>query len=221
MTRKGNYIKQIVNENVNKLLNETSRRQKAQQAIYGLNRKVKTLAIISTENPMSKVISKEENEKQREKLLYNLKVGHYLYFETRGKYNTLENSVIVYNISLEETLDLCHRYNQQRVIFVDMTDEEGQVSYQYWERTEEDLELKLTHEEHRIVNATNDDDFYTKISKHFKFRIPFFEHVESINNLLSEKAKKYDVDNLIGESLNQSRTGYSRYMIRGKLYGKD
>jgi len=46
------------------------------------------------------------------------------------------------------------------------------------------------------------------------------EQVAGIYELLSEKAERIDVDRLINESLDDRRIGYSKYMIRGKLYGR-
>lgn len=45
-------LRSIIRETLNEALSKTSRRQKAQSAILGKNRKIKTLAIISAENPM-------------------------------------------------------------------------------------------------------------------------------------------------------------------------
>ena len=56
--------------------------------------------------------------------------------------------------------------DQESVIFVDMTNGNN-VSYQYWEGEDHQSPLKMKYEKHEIVNATNDADFYTKISRNF------------------------------------------------------
>ena len=213
-------LKNIIKESVKNVMFETSRRQKAQQAIKGTNRRVRTMAIISAENPMGKTMSKEYNKQASEELERQLSIGHYRYFRVKGNYDGIENSLMIYNISLEDTLYLCYKYNQESVIFVDMQND-GEVSYQYWEGDDNHSQLKLQHEEHEIVNATDDDNYYTQISKHFKFRIPFFEQVEKIYNDLALRENDIDVDRIITESLESNRTGKSKYFKRGLLYGKN
>lgn len=212
-------LRNLIRKNVKKFITETSRRQKAQQAISGTNRRIQTMAIISAENPMGMVADEEYNKQSTEELIRQLTVGHYKYFVTKGKYGTPEKSVMVYNITLEDTLYLAYRYNQESVIFIDMQNG-NEVSYQYWEGDDHNSPLKLQHEENKIIDATNDDDFYTQISRHFKFRIPFFEQINRIKEELQLKENKFDVDRLIIESLDNKRTGKSRYIKRGQLYGK-
>lgn len=199
-----------------KNITETTRRQKAQQAIQGKNRKVKTIAIISAQNPMGNVSTEEYNKDAHNDLLKSLKIGQFRYFETDGLYGSPEKSVLVYNISLDDTLFLCYKYNQESVIFIDMTDA-NQISYQYWEGDKHNTPLKLQHEENEIVDATNDKDYYTKISNKFKFRIPFFEDVKRYNTELVECSKHNDVDYLLENILSDKKTRYSKYMHRGKL----
>ena len=200
-------------------LMETSRRQKAQQAIQGTNRRVRTMAIISAENLMGNTMSNEYNQQAREELERLLAIGHYRYFKVKGSYDGIENSVMIYNISIEDTLYLCYRYNQESVIFVDMQND-GEISYQYWQGDDNSSQLKLQHEEHDIIDATDDGNYYTQISKKLKFRIPFFEHIKKINDDLSLRKNSIDVDRLITESLESNRTGKSKYIKRGQLYGK-
>lgn len=205
---------------IQEILDETSRRQKAQQAILGKNHRVKTLAIISAENPMGMKASREYNDRSTEEMINSLKIGHYKWFKVKGLYNNPENSVIIYNISLEDTQFLCYKYNQESVVFVDMTSPDGEISYQYWEGNDHNSKLILKHEEHRLVNAQNDSDYYTEICRHFKFRIPFFEHYKHIHKVLDETSKEYDVDKLLDESLGDNYTGYHKYLCRAKIYGK-
>ena len=212
-------LTQIVAESVKKVLSETSRRQKEQQAIQGTNRRVRTMAIISAENPMGNTMNNEYNQQAREELERQLAIGHYRYFKVKGNYDGIENSVMIYNISIEDTLYLCYKYNQESVIFVDMQND-GEISYQYWQGDDNSSQLKLQREEHEIVDATDDDDYCTQISKKFKFRIPFFDHIKEINYDLSLRENDIDVDRLITECLESNRTRKSKYIKRGQLYGK-
>lgn len=198
------------------VLNETTRRQKAQSAIQGKNRKVKTIGIISAENPMGISATKEYNKQSHDELLRHLSIGHYRYYEVKGLYNSPEHSVLVYNISLEDTLYLAYKFNQESVIYVDMSDADN-ISYQYYEGDTPSSQLKLQHVEQEVVDATNDKDFYTQVSRKFKFRIPFFEDVNKYNEELIECSKTYDVDYIIESLLNPDRTGSSQYYHRGQL----
>lgn len=204
----------------NNSINETSRKQKAIQAINGDNHRVKTIGILSAENPMGKKATPLYNKQQREELIKDLALGQYKYFKVLGNYDGFEHSVLVYNIDLETLLLLGNDYNQESVIFVDMTSENGTIDYQYWERSAEGKPLKLKRRKQEIVDANTDDNYYTQICKHFKFRIPFFESYEQILKQLNEKSKEYNVDKLINECLSSVYTGKHKYVTRYKLYGK-
>ena len=211
-------LKNIIKESVKDVLNETSRRQKAQQAIKGKNRRVLTMAILSAENPMGMKADKKYNNESNDELLRHLTIGHYKFFKTKGNYDGFENSIMIYNIDIDDALYLAYKYNQESLIFVDMQKDDS-VSYQFWKGDDNNSKLKLQHEKHEIIDVTDADDYYTQISKHFKFRIPFFEQVEQIHQELLLKENKYNVDRMIVESLDSKRTGKSKYVIRGELYG--
>lgn len=208
-------------EMIYKQLLETTRRQKAQRAIMGNNPKIRTIAIISAQNPMGcdgSGLPDNYNQNAHEDLIHTLKIGHYRYFETPGKYGTPEQSVMVYNISLEDTLFLTYKYNQESVIFIEING--NNISYQYWEGDDHNSPLRIQREETEIVDATKDDDAYTKISNKFKFRIPFFESIKKYESHLNERSRYYNVDKLIDECLDSKWSGKHKYYCRGKLNGK-
>ena len=216
-------LAKIINEELKRFIKEdiqeTSRRQKAQQAILGNNKRVKTICIMSAENPMGQQMDKEYNKNSVEQLIHQLQIGGFKWFKTKGLYGSPENSIMIYNISLEDSKMLAYQYNQESMIFIDITNE-GEISYQYWEGDDHNSQLKLQHEEHEIVNAQNDNDYYTAISKHFKFRIPFFESYKKVADTLNEKAEKYsNIAKMIDESMDMRYTGKHRYITRWKLYG--
>ena len=158
------------------------------------------------------------NENAHKDLLNTIKIGHYRYFETLGKYGMPEQSVMIYNISIEDTLFLAYKYNQESVVFIEINGDE--ISYQYWEGDNHNSPLKKQREEREIVDATNDDDVYTQISRKFKFRIPFFESIKEYEAHLNERSKYYNVDQLINECLDNKWSGKHKYFCRGKLNGK-
>ena len=192
----------------------------AQQAIGGKNRRVKTIAIISAQNLMGSDgsdLPSGYNENAHNDLLKTLKIGQYRYLETLGKYGTPKQSVMIYNISIEDTLFLAFKYNQESVVFIEINGSE--ISYQYWEDDDHNSPFKKQREEREIVDATN-DDVYTQISRKFKFRIPFFESIKEYEAHLIERSNYYNVDQLIDECLDNKWSGKHKYFCRGKLNGK-
>lgn len=96
-----------------KVLSETSRRQKAQRAINNIGSRVKTYAILTSENPMGNRFSKSDNAQLINRLKSYLKNGNFVWFPVKGMYGEKENSFIVYNISLTDTLDIAKKFNQE------------------------------------------------------------------------------------------------------------
>ena len=144
-----------------------------QQAGNGTNCRIRTMAVISAANPMDDNGGRRPNEK----LIRQLAVGHYRFFEVMGS----ENSVVVYNISLDDTQSLCRKHDQECVFFVDLT---GGVEIPG------------------------------------QFEELFLEYAGKICEDLTSRENRMDVDRLLTESMDPCRTGKSRYMKRGQLYGK-
>lgn len=222
-------------------LNETTRRQKAIQSISGKNDRVKTMAIISPENPMSKkyperLESKEAesghtmdfNRGRRDDIETYLTIGNFAWFRMKGKYENKEKSYIVYNISFEDAEHISRKYDQESFIFIICNN--GEVTYQFWEK-KGDGKYNKTHERSEYVDMSNADDFYSKISRNFKFQIPFFdgsddnktqinEHIKAMNDTISKKnLNDSEIESKINECIDSSRTGKGRYYSRGTLYG--
>ena len=91
-------------------INESSRRQKAQRTILGLNDKVSTFALITPENAMHDMdllakgeLTKEDvvnrNREHKKDFVSLMKGENVLYFPVKGVYGEKENSFILYNIS--------------------------------------------------------------------------------------------------------------------------
>jgi len=188
--------------------------QKVLHAMQANRQRVKSLAIFNMENP-------QRAHPSTDAMLRHLQIGHYTFYVAAGVGEASEKKVIVYNISLEAALKLCETYSQESVIFIDMSSDDGYVSEQHWAWEASRLALELRHEEQKNVDAANDADYYTQISTQFNLEATIMEQVAGIYKLLSEKTDRIDVARLINESLDDRRTGYSKYMIRGKLYGRD
>ena len=210
------------------LLNETSRRQKAIQTLNMKNKRVKSFALLTSENPMGRELSKRDNKELRDRLENYLSDGNYAWFPVRGQYGSRENSYMIYNISLDDTLEIGYKFNQESVIFVERDKEE--VLYQYWEK-DESGEYELAHTREEYLDMVDSDDFYTQISRNFKFQIPFFdgsdenkeimnEQIRYLNDVLdSRNYSNENIENKIEMTLESDRSGSSKYRHRGSLYG--
>ncbi|MDY4512087.1 MAG: hypothetical protein SPE10_01345 [Paludibacteraceae bacterium] len=106
-------LKNIIKESVKDVLNETSCRQKVQQAIKGVSNRIKTCAILTSENPLMQLPSKY-NDRLRTKLEMYLKMGNYVWFPVKGEYNGKEKSYIVYNMSFDDTMYLASKFEQEK-----------------------------------------------------------------------------------------------------------
>ena len=142
-----------------------------QTAGSGTNRRIRTMAVISAADPL------DDNGGRQQKLIRQLAVGHYRFFEVTGS----ENSVMIYNISLDDTQSLCRKHDQECILFIDLT---GGVEVPS------------------------------------QFEELFLEHARKICEDLASRENRMDVDWLLTESMDPCRTGKSRYMKRGQLYGK-
>lgn len=205
-------------------LHETSRRQKAQAAMMGKRKNsIRTMCIVSPENPMGIKIPPEENAERRKKFCEYMQTGHIPYYQTRGKYKDPENSFVLYNISQGDAAAIAAMFEQESFIFVELSAEDNKYRYQYWECSDDPKKgYHKVKEEEEYVDATNDQDMYTAISRKFKFRIPFvFENALTLGRIMSEHISDTDeLERRLSMTISENRTGYSKYMSRGFLYGK-
>lgn len=191
--------------------------QKNYRASGGKAARVKTMAILSAEKPMVIKTDDDYDKEAQAKLIRNLKTGNFIYYKMEGNYGGVENSVMIYNITLEDAKLLAYRYSQESMVFVDMTNP-PKVSFQYLESEGRHGPLTLQKEENKIIDENDEEKYYTEICNTFKFRIPFFELLAEMNNILKKKESKYDVDRLIAQSIDSKYTGQHRYICRSKLY---
>ena len=154
-----------------------------------------------------------------------LAIGHYAWFPVKGQYEGKENSYIIYNISLDNALYLGRESGQESIIFI----EGGHC--QYWEQ-KGDGKYQMTHERdmHQRLDMSNADDYYTQLSRAFKFQIPFFDGSDENKGIMNESIKYVnrvihtrfadlnEADRRIDTTLN-AKSGYNRYANRAQLYG--
>lgn len=195
-----------------------------QKFIMGELKNVKTAVIMSPQNPLGIKDINRNNRVAKKDLEKYLKNGHYAFHKLLGKYGQYEESYIIFNISLEDAKEINLKYVQDTFIFVENTNPMKWSVYKFRPEPEPHYEFNGSYEGN-VSDERSADDFFSKLGKRFKFSIPFGDEVwESIemsalktNEILEFKLQK-DPDAL-DESMEDSRTGRSKYMRRIMLYG--
>ena len=132
---------------------------------------IKTIGMMTAENPMAKQVTPEENKKRNEELESALRQMNLGYRKIRGKFGNYENSFLIPNITKEEIIELGNRFEQKSVIWGERVQDKFVFSY---------IEGDTTIEQRDVVLFGSDvqkrDDLYSQSSKGpEKFVIPFFD----------------------------------------------
>ena len=132
---------------------------------------IKTIGMVTAENPMGQQVTPEENKERNEKLESALRRMNLGYRKIRGKFGNEENSFLVPNITKEEIIELGNRFEQKSVIWGERVQDKFVFSY---------IEGDTTIEQRDVVlfgsDAQKRDDNYSQSSKGpEKFVIPFFD----------------------------------------------
>ena len=233
-------------------LDETSSEAKAKRLFLhpSVMEYIKTFAIFTAYNPDAKQQPKAVNKRLQKHLKADLSYGtprfieknesdftiediekavidgHWHYYKTKGVYFNVEQSLLVYNITLDEAKSLCEKYHQQSFVFG--KNDNGVLKFEFYANRSRNGHsyIKVDEREDFKIVGADADNLYTQIARDFKINIPFevFEvaaenMVESINkkNALL-KWSKDSILNCIAESVNESLTGKRRYFMRTTLW---
>lgn len=220
-------------QNLNSIeLNETSRKNKAKRVLTNPKymSHIATMAIFTANNPNRTKASKEDNIKfndDLEKTLKTMTDRGFQFYKVKGSYGDVERSYIVYNISLEDSKDICKKFGQQSFIFIRNND--GKLTFEMWANASRNSYVyKKVDERDSYVMDNNFEDFYTQISRDFKFNIPFEIFDVAPEDMVEEMERMCDgnenyrdhLQNNIEESIDDSKTYKSRMLARSRLYGK-
>jgi len=216
------------------IINETSRKIKARQSLYGKRKALKQFVIITPENPMGEQATNADNANSRKRFEDILKTELLYAYPVRGKYGNTEHSYIVFNMPLELAKRVGEIYDQQSFIFGKVIGE-NEVEYQLWwknaskynkEASFRDKQYYLKETKRGVVRVDDSDLNYTEIGKGFQYNIPFetFEAVEFYDNLFDERcqrSKLYEAEyqQLIEESISDRYTTMRQIHTRSRLYG--
>jgi hypothetical protein len=137
--------------------------------MHGLNPSVKTIGIITAENPMGEKLSRDENKKLNNKLKDHLGRGAYGYFQIKGRYNSMEHPFIVQNIKRKELLELGRQFRQDSVIYGNVSHPMS-LEYEFMECFTNVVKSRAIFK--RL--AKDVPNFYSEFRGR-KFNIPFFQ----------------------------------------------
>ncbi len=231
---------------------ETSSKTKAKKLFSepGKMSYIKTFAIFTSYNPDKKSFPKKDNTAFMKKLKADtsfdtdryidsnsqyfsaddieraVRNGHWHYYRVKGVYDNVEHSLLVYNITLGDAKELSAKYHQQSFIFGTNTD--GVLKFEFWanESKKGYSYRKVDERDNFELLDADADNYYTQISRDFKFNIPFEvfevaadEMVESINKK-NERLNWTEeaIMECIEESVNEEITGKYRYYARSTLW---
>lgn len=214
----------VVEKNINKKYKEII---SAQKSVLSELDNVRTLCIMSPQNPLGNKDTNRNNRTNKKKFEKYLKDGFYAFHKVLGKYGQYEDSYFVYNISLNDAKQLNLEYMQDSFIFM----ENNKVNLVFSASKYRDVNGEKFYEHTgtvsgHITNRKDATDLFTKIGKKFKFSIPFdssvFEDivtfVDNYNSILENNRNDYST--LLDEILDDTKTGHAKYTRRVLLYGK-
>ena len=161
------------------------------------------------------------------KLEQDLNSGYYSYYKVKGNYDNIEHSFIVYNIRLDDMKRLCEKYGQQSFIYG--YNDKGTLKFEFWankcKTSNKYKYFKI--DECDTFNLLDDNakNYYTQISRKFKFSIPFTKFEFAPNEMIEAISRKQkdnnwsdnDVDYFINESLDDNINPKYRYYARANL----
>ncbi len=208
----------IVEKVAERVLNEISISQKKRNARdfenafkkgkRGFNA-IKTIVVLTSENPDSQEMSFQFNKKARKSLLSDLKQGGYAYVPAIGQFGNAERPYAVFNMSRNTAKVLSGRYQQTSFVYSQLNDD-GSVHSEYWEKECKDEPYNRHHNDYILKDKSDEwedmtdaEDYFTVVGNNFKYSIPFSIFVntnEAISNnasILVEQAslKRGVVDN--------------------------
>lgn len=188
-------IQNLINESVKDAINEISISQKKRnnkdverffkKGKGGFNN-IKSIVVLTAENPDSKELPRTQNSKLNKSLLQAIKMGGYKYVPAIGQfYGNPEHPYAIFNMSLDTAKILCGRYQQTSFVWSELTD--GEIHSEYWEK--QDVSAPYNQHENDYImkddcetwmDQSDAEDGFTIIGKKFKYSIPF-SIFESLN----------------------------------------
>ena len=205
----------------NTKINETSRKSKAKQLFTEPQKsKIKTFAILTANNPDTVHYSRKANNmfnKQLKDIMSNdspkdiLDRYSFNYYKVKGSYGNIEDSFLIYNLTLDDAKTLATRFQQQSFVFGKNTDD-GLIFEFYANKAKIDKNTgkpvgyiyARTDAKSIYKDELNSSELYTQIARNFKISIPFekfnFDDDETVESLYVDCDEK-DIEYSMREDL--------------------
>lgn len=169
---------------ISKVINESKYSSVANTLRGGIRKSIKTIAILTGENPFGQRADKKYNKDANKKLESILISGRYGYRKVKGSYGSLENSYIVNNISLESAISLGEKFNQDSIVFGEVTGGDKEDIYMTFKMVGTDPNKPDEYKSDLgttdvFVSRNNAEDFYSEVGGK-KFVLPFYGVVDSM-----------------------------------------
>lgn len=216
------------------IINETSRKIKARQSLYGKRKTLKQFVIITPENPMGAPSTPEQNKKARDEFERGLRIENLYAYPVKGVYGSIEHSYMVFNMPLKTAKQYGEWFDQERFIFA-IVKGENEVEFQLWRKKSskndakasfKDKQYYLEEVKSEFLRLDDVGNYFTSIGSNFKFTIPYkaFEAVEFYDNLFDERcqrSKLYEAEyqELIAETVSDKYMTMRQIHTRSRLYG--
>lgn len=223
---------------MNKLI-ETSAESKAKKLFTNPSKSgyIKTFAIFTANNPDAEQTTRKNNISLNKGLKRDMKFdiekelnnGYWSYYKVKGKYGNVENSFIIYNITLTDAKELSAKYHQQSFIYG--TNEDGKLTFAFYaNRSKSNYDyVKVDEKDSFNILDKDAENYYTQISRDFKFSIPFDVFEVAADQMIEEleerkeqiKWSENDIVECIKNSLDEKKTNTHKYQCRATLKNKD
>ena len=182
-------------ELIDKRMNESKYSSVANTLRGGIRKSIKTISILTGENPYGDKASKQYNKEANEKLEDILVSGRYGYRKVKGSYGSLENSYIVNNISLDSAISLGKKFNQDSIVYGEVVGGDNDEIYMTFKMVGTDPNKPDEYQNeigktNVFVSRDNAKDFYSEVGGR-KFVLPFYGVVDK---MVGPDNKVYKVD---------------------------
>ena len=190
---------------------------------------IKTIVVLTAENPDSQAASRQFNKKANRSLLKDIKDGGYAYVPAEGRFGNVERPYAVFNMSIDAAKYYCGKY-QQTSFIITMLSNDNKVHSEYWEKANTDMPYSKHNNDYvkkdecdEWVDMSDATDYFTVIGGKFKYSIPFsiFESTsrlftDNIKRMIVSESRKNKVvlteNDILDFSIN--RVGMSAYLRR-------
>lgn len=234
------WLKEIPNDlfTVKRKLLSVKESNQVKKTVYNANKRIKTFAIITAENPINYdrcndetlpstvALSRQENNERMQSLKDTLKAGRLNYDDSVDKWfnyskvignygGSKEHSLIVYNITLNEVKDLCKAYNQESFIY-GLHNEKNDDLEVYTYVAIIDCKNKKV-KDYKVGNKANSLDSNTNIVRNYTNKNDFkFSYV--FPDTAWDSVWEIRDDNKFLSSLHEDSSGFQRYKDRHGAY---